>query len=252
MKTYEESNLLRTRDCDVNGEWRFSAILETLQETAGGHCDRMGCGRRDLIKSHIAWVLIRSEVHMDRYPVIGERVYVETFHTPVRHRLFPRYFLIRDNQRQMIGKASTLWTLIDIRTRKTIAADWVAAKMPDNSDMKAPMSLPTNILAPEKAQREEVIYHPSYTDLDANGHMNNAKYADLLCNLLGTEAMRRSKICSMILNFNAEVLPDEAIPLVLERGQQQCRLTGENGARKLFEIGCYLKERSKEKAEKGS
>lgn len=34
MKTYEESNLLRTRDCDVNGEWRFSAILETLQETA--------------------------------------------------------------------------------------------------------------------------------------------------------------------------------------------------------------------------
>lgn len=161
MKTYEESSILRTRDCDVNGEWRFSAILETLQETAGGHCERMGCGRKDLIQRNIAWVLIRSDVHVDRYPIIGERVYVETFHTPVRHRLFPRYFLIRDNQRQMIGKASTLWTLIDIRTRKTIAADWVAAKMPDNSDMKAPMSLPTNILAPEKAQREEVIYHPS-------------------------------------------------------------------------------------------
>lgn len=245
MKTYQENLLLRTKDCDVNGEWRFSAILEALQETAGGHCDQMGCGRNDLKEKGIAWVLIRSEVQMERYPVIGEQVSVETFHLPTRHRLFPRFFVIRDNEEKVVGKASTLWALMDLNTRQTVPSDEVAAMMPDNSDLKPPMRLPSAITLPKNTKEEERIYQPCYTDLDANGHMNNTKYADLLCNLLGTEELRAYSIQSMVLNYNAEILPDQQVLLVFQRGGLQCRLAGLCELQMAFEIGCTLKTRRK-------
>jgi len=240
LKTYQESYLLRTKDCDVNGEWRFSAILEALQETAGGHCDRLGCGRNDLRQKGLAWVLVRSEVQMDRYPGIGDQVSVETFPMPVRHRLFPRYFIIRDVDEKIIGKASTLWALMDLQTRKTAAPDPAASLMPDNSDLKTPLPLPKPIVPLADSRQIEKTYMPVYTDLDANGHMNNAKYADLLCNLLGTGILKMMQIQSMTMNYNAEILPDQHIYLVLQMDQLKCRLAGICEMKMAFEIGCTM------------
>ncbi len=245
LKTYEESYLLRTKDCDVNGEWRFSAILEALQETAGGHCDRLGCGRNDLWKKGIAWILIRSEVQMERYPGIGNQVSVETFHLPVRHRLFPRYFIIRDVDGKNIGKASTLWALMDMRNRQMAVPDHAASLMPDNSDLKAPLPLPGHIVPLVDSQQIEKTYMPVYTDLDANGHMNNARYADLLCNLLGTDIMKTIRFRSMIINYNAEILQDQHIDLVLQMDQMKCRLTGACKMKTAFEIGCTMLPRAR-------
>ena len=240
LKAYREDFLLRTKDCDMNGEWRFSSILEALQETAGGHCDRMGCGRNDLRKKGITWVLIRSEVQMERYPAIGDRVSIETFHKATRHRLFPRYFIIRDEENKIIGKASTLWALMDLNTRQTVASDPVSSLMPDNSDLKAPLPLPGSISPLPSAYQVDKHYQPLYTDLDANGHMNNARYADLLCNLLGTETLRKIRIQSMTLNYNAEILPDQEIYLVLQMNRLKCRLVGICAMKITFEIGCTL------------
>ena len=50
MKSYQENILLRTCDCDVNGQWRPSAVLTTMQEMSGAHCALLGCGRDDLLK----------------------------------------------------------------------------------------------------------------------------------------------------------------------------------------------------------
>ena len=76
MKSYQQDYLLRTCDCDVNGQWRPSAILEAMQEVAGMHCTLLGCGRNELVKQNIVWILARSEVQMTRYPAIGETITV--------------------------------------------------------------------------------------------------------------------------------------------------------------------------------
>ena len=52
MKTYEEQIRMLTRDCDVNGQWRISAILEAMQEAAGAHSFLLGCGRDELLKNN--------------------------------------------------------------------------------------------------------------------------------------------------------------------------------------------------------
>ena len=37
INTYDETFTLRPRDCDLSEQWRPSAILETMQDTAGAH-----------------------------------------------------------------------------------------------------------------------------------------------------------------------------------------------------------------------
>ena len=242
MKSYQESILLRTCDCDVNGQWRPSAMLTAMQEISGTHCAMLGCGRDDLLKRGVVWILARTEVQMSRYPNLGETVTVQTFHRPVRLRFFPRYYIFRDAAGEVIGQAGTLWLLMDIHTRQTIPAGDIAALMPDNSDLPAPMALPTSV---KQLQGVETVsyYDPVYTDLDVNGHVNNTKYADWLCNALGVETMTKYAPQRMILSYNAEVLPSQRMELHLIRQGLEYRLAGYHGEKLAFEIGGQLMER---------
>ena len=87
----------------------------------------------------------------------------------------------------------------------------------------------------------EILYHPTYTDLDANGHMNNARYADVLCNCLGVDMLRGYRIESIIIHYFAEVLPEQQLHLTLSRDQLQSRLVGTCEGKIAFDLGCRLK-----------
>ncbi len=242
MNSYQETMELRTRDCDLNGTWRFSAILASMQEAANVHCMRMGCERSELIKKGVVWVLVRSEIRMDRYPSAGEKVTIQTFHTPTRHRMFPRYYLMTDGEGKQLGMASTLWMLMNWETREAVPEESLGVKLPDNSDAKPPMGMP-GLIRPMAEEERISAYHPVYTDLDINQHVNNTRYADWVCNQMGTEVLRKKEIARMILDYNAEVLPEQELTFRFQQNESKCCLIGLCGEKKAFEIGCDLRDR---------
>ena len=162
MKTYDESFTLLTRDCDLKGTWRLSAVLEAMQEAAGAHSLLLGCGRDELLRKNIVWVLSRSELHINRYPRIGERITLHTFPMPNRICFFPRYYVFTDEHGELIGKAGTLWLLLDTQTRRMLPPGDIAHLIPDNRDLAIPMNLPATV---GNLQGEEFIteYTPVYT-----------------------------------------------------------------------------------------
>ena len=149
---------------------------------------------------------------------------------------------IKDAQGSVIGKAGTLWLLMDLITRQTVPAGEIAALLPDNSELAAPMALPATV---GQLQGTETVkeYEAVYSDLDVNGHVNNTKYADWLCNMLGIETMRQYQLQSLILNYNAEVLPEQRLMLRLIRRENDFQLIGNHGEKTAFEIGGMLQER---------
>ena len=241
--TYEISFVLRNCDCDVNGRWRPGAVLETLQEVSGAHSELLGCGRDELVKNNTVWVLSRMELHMERYPAAGEKLTVLTFPMPVRLCFFPRYYIITDTHGEMIGKAGSLWLLMDMQSRKMLPPGDVARLIPDNRDLSVPMNLPATVTA---LQGEELVsvYHPVYTDLDVNRHVNNTRYADWLCNVLGVNCMMQNELESVILNYNREVLPDQTVTLHRILSGDQYRLIGRVEDSVAFEIGGTLRPRA--------
>ena len=241
LKTYDYTFSLLTRDCDLKGTWRLSAVLESMQEAAGAHSLLLGCGRDELLKKNIVWVLSRSELHMNRYPHAGEKVTLHTFPMPNRICFFPRYYIFTDERGEMIGKAGTLWLLLDTVTRKMLPPGDIARLIPDNRDLTVPMKLPATV---GNLQGEELVseYTPVFTDLDVNGHVNNTRYADWLCNTLGIELMTQFDPESVILNYNHEILPGQKVTLHRILREKQYRLSGYTGdATPAFEIGGLLR-----------
>ena len=240
MKTYNETFTLQTRDCDLKGTWRLSSILESMQEAAGTHSLLLGCGREELLKKKMIWVLSRSELHMIRYPKAGEKITLHTFPMPNRICFFPRYYIFTDGHGEMIGKAGTLWLLMDLETRKMLPPGDIARLIPDNRDLTVPMNLPATV---GNLQGEEFVseYIPVYTDLDVNGHVNNARYADWLCNALGIKLLSHTEPETVIFNYNHEVFPDQKIRLRRILCGNQYRLTGFLNDSIVFEIGGFLR-----------
>ena len=242
FNSYDETFTLRSRDCDFNGKWRPSAILETMQEAAGAHSVLLGCGRDELVRKNIIWVLSRCELHLDRYPSVGETVTVHTFPTPTRICFFPRYYIFTDARGEMVGKAGSLWLLLDLGTRRMLPPGDIGRLMPDNRDLSVPMNLPATV---GKLQGEEFVseYRPVYTDLDVNGHVNNSRYADWLCNALGIDLMTEYEPEHIILNYNHEVLPGQVITLRRIIKGCEYRLFGTSGDSSAFDIGGTLRKR---------
>lgn len=243
VNTYDESFTLRPRDCDLNDRWRPSAVLETMQDAAGAHSKLLGCGRDELVKNNIVWVLSRMELHMDRYPSSGEQITVHTFPTPTRICFFPRYYIFTDAHGEMIGKAGSLWLLLDLTTRRMLPPGEVGKLIPDNRDLSVPMNLPATV---GNLQGEEFVseYRPVYTDLDVNGHVNNTRYADWLCNALGIDLMKQYEPERIILNYNHEVLPGHVITLHRILKNTEYRLSGVVNNSVAFAIGGTLRRRT--------
>ncbi|MBR5110992.1 MAG: hypothetical protein IK099_12470 [Clostridia bacterium] len=242
-KTYQEEFLLRSCDCDFMGSWRPSAVMQTMQEIAGAHSELLGCGRSALIQQDMVWVLSRSEIHMDRYPKINDRITAETFPTATRRWFFPRYYFFRDEQGEALGYAATLWVLMNINDRRMLPPGDVARLLPENADLPLPMGLPATV---DLVNGEENVLRrrPAYFDLDVNMHVNNTRYADWACDALGIEAMRKYCLETILVNFDAEVLPDQTITLHTTVNGSHFRVAGYHEEKMHFEIGGKLRERN--------
>ena len=125
-------------------------------------------------------------------------------------------------------------------TRKMLPPGEIARLIPDNRDLTVPMNLPATV---GNLQGEEFVseYLPVYTDLDMNGHVNNTRYADWLCNTLGIDLMSENEPETVIFNYNHEILPGQRITLRRIMHERQYRLTGFVDGSIAFEIGGVLR-----------
>ncbi len=239
---YKEDMLLRTCHCDFRGTWRPSAIFEAMQEASGMHSHLLGCGRDALIQQGFVWVLSRMEVQMNKYPGAGDNISIETFPMSNRRWFFPRYFIFRNGQGEELGCAASLWVLLDLTTRKMAPPDRIVHLIPDNSDLIAPMGLPSTVAEVEGEERQ-LTHTPVYSDLDVNNHVNNARYVDWLCDALGYEALGTQTLRAICINYEAEVRPDQAMELKLKTQGNAFSLSGYHEDKRHFGIGGTLMNR---------
>jgi len=226
--SYIETIRIGTRDCDMFGRWKPSAMMEAMQEVAIAHCEAERLGRSVTDGLGVAWILSRCRVELSRLPANGESLSVETFALPTRHLFFPRGHVFLDSRGEIIGGAHGLWLLMDIRQRRAVANPFVSQRLPIE-DREPPAAMPATVHLPGETPVEGMLV-PQFTDFDLNGHVNNAKYLDWCWNALGAEALRDRALVSFDVNYDGEIMPGEAVCTRLYRqddGFTFCGLTDE-------------------------
>ena len=135
-----------------------------------------------------------------------------------------------------LGRCGSMWMLLNLDTRRSVPPGSVSSRMPDNSDMEPTLDhLPIQV-QPLAADPEIIPYVPVYSDLDVNGHVNNARYMDLCCNALGIHCMESMQLKHFAINYHAEIRPDQDISLLLRREDNRFSCTGMRDTEACFDI----------------
>ena len=217
---YQLSFEISDLHADRFGRLKPSSILYFVQEAAGRHWQHIE-GQTGQ-NCPLYWVIIRHRVQVSRLPQKGKTVYLETWPMPTTRVAYPRSVVAYDAQGTELFRSISLWVLMDPKSRAMVLPGKSGITVNGilrGNELPSPASL-----APASLN-DTVGRTVRFTDLDVNGHMNNARYLDWMADLLPGSFHAGHVIRDMTLGYVAEAIEGDQL-------QQQWQLD-ENGALRL-------------------
>ncbi len=211
---YEGTYTVDSRDIDGQNRCRPSALLGYLQEAATAHACELHASREETLeKYNCFWMLARIWCRLDRPLTWNERVTVRTCHRGGKGASVYRDFdLFVDGV--PVGEAVSTWVLADLETRKLLRMSKVV-EFADTTGGEYSKTMTLSRIHMPEGMEEEERRRMHYSDTDVNGHVNNTRYADFVCDAIHLERLGHDRFLSEFqLDYTGECLPGEEITLL--------------------------------------
>jgi acyl-ACP thioesterase len=206
---WQEDWTLGALDVSPARRLRFSALLAKVQLASIAHATALGAGREKTLDRGLLWAVSRVRARFARVPRYDERVRLVTWPGETMHALFPRYFELLDGEGRQLVLGSSLWLLMDGRTRRMAFPEEWGVEVPGLVRGDEP-ELPPALLPVRGPESGRTVL---YSDTDLNGHMNNSRYADWADDLLGGERLAGLELRLAQINYQREAREGTALLL---------------------------------------
>ena len=198
---------------DCFGRLKPSMLLYYCQEVAGSHCIQLGTDYDSMAAKNMFWAIIRQKVQINRLPMVGETITVETWPMPTTRTNYPRATVAYDAEGKELFKVLGLWVVMDLNSRTMILpkkSGVIVDGTLRGNELSVPGSLSPKDLAGLYSRRV------GYTDLDRNGHMNNTRYLEWIGDLLPSAFHREHTPKEFTVCYHSEALEGEALDIHYE------------------------------------
>ena len=196
---------LRWLDFDRYGRILPTTVLDICQDIATLQAEDMGIGRDDMIAKGVFWAIVRFKYEVVREPRHFQVVHVRTWpHSPSSFS-FQRDFAICDEAGDLLVKATSEWVLMSVETRKFAKMKAYYDGPYDFSDERAFDAKPRKAPSFDEGNRPAVTVEPAYSDIDLNGHVNNARYPHFVIDALNPGPQGCVK--TFQIDYRHEVMP---------------------------------------------
>ena len=200
---------LRWMDFDRYGHLQPAAVLDIFQDMATLHAEEIGIGRDAMLEQGVIWVVVRTKLEMAAEPEHFQVVTVRTWPHSLSKFSFIRDFTMHDADGRLLAKASQEWVLMNVETRKFASPkdcyqgplDFCEDRVFEKKARKTPSF--------EEGNRPVRTVAAAYSDIDVNGHVNNAMYANFIVNALEPDAEFALK--TMQIDYRYEALPGQPL-----------------------------------------
>ena len=218
----------RWHDTDATRIVRPTQLLVYMQETSNAHLDSTGHNLDRLRDEHsLAFLLSKTKIALYAPLYAHEDIRVETFTAESRAFGFNRYYRILRGD-EVVAAADTTWARIDLNSRQLCKAD--AFDFGFEHEPSLDIGLPPRFRVPHTDELELLGERRIvYSDLDYNMHMNNTRYADMLCDFMPLEDI--PKIKGMSLSYLHEAAFGDVIKIYAKKsdGRYSFRTVNQNG-----------------------
>lgn len=183
---------------DRYGRLKPSRLLLMAQQVSGEHSDALGLTYEELARRGLFWAVVRNRLQVTRLPQVGETVRMETWPLPTTRTAYPRSTVAYDAEGNELFRTMSLWILMGFENRDMVlpAKSGVTVEGTLRGlELAAPRSL---AVRPMENQLRRTV---RFTDLDRNGHMNNARYLEWVDDLLPSSFHQTHPIADVTLCY---------------------------------------------------
>ena len=212
---YVESLNLPCYMFDVKERLRPSSFMDLAQEIAAGGSAQLGVPDQVLLKHGLVWILARMKVEFVNLPKRLDSAMLETWHNGLDGLFFIRDYALRSPQGEAMVLASSSWIIMDVASRRVVRSDSLSDLIPAEPQCTEVALPPSEKLLPPAGCGMERVGEKTvlYSDVDYNGHANNAKYTQWAIDVLPWDVVTDGCIESLDINFNREAHPGEVVGL---------------------------------------
>ena len=111
---YTFDSRVRYSETDEEGRLTVTGIINYMQDCSTFHSEDVGVGVGYLGEHRRIWLLSSWQIVIDRYPRLGERLTVGTWHNDFKGIYGYRNFVLRDLDGNDCVRAASVWFLYDL------------------------------------------------------------------------------------------------------------------------------------------
>lgn len=210
---FEGGYPIDSRDVDPWNHCKPSGLMGILQEAAVAAACELHASRPEMMeKYNLFWMLARMWYRLDRPLKWNETLSIRTWHRGGSGASSYRDFdLFVDGK--PVGEAVSVWVLADADTHRLARMSKIEEfQGTDGGELCKDKSLSRFKLPQEMAAADHRAMH--YSDTDINGHVNNVRYADFICDAIRMDQLGQDFYVSALqVDYLAECMAGEAITL---------------------------------------
>ena len=171
---YRKQYHIKSYEVDCHGFLRIVSLMNFLQEAAVESADALGFGFEKCRDKGVVWVGSNYLIKISRLPKINEHIIIDTW--PAEGKLWGaiRNFTIKDEEDNIIVRATSQWVLIDFARRRPVMLNkyFPEYNFLDEKVMDDDFHKLSQVENPDTIK--DILVR--YDDIDINNHVNNAVY----------------------------------------------------------------------------
>lgn len=229
LPVWKSNFRVQTLDADLMSLSKVSALCNYFQESAGQHADHLGVGFASLLNKGMVWILSRLRIQIEAYPILGEKILLETWPAGIDGLYALRNFTISRTNGLKIIKGASAWLVMEKDTRKpyrdigTLLKNIPENPFPEIENIEIPKLRPVQGLI----KNGTVTAH--YSDLDANSHVNNNRYIEWTTDAFDAEWYRSKRIHDLTISFLNELRAGNSLNILkVQTGHDVWQVEGHN------------------------
>ena len=239
--TYTIEKIVTDTEADFARRLKLSSMFGYFQDIAAFHSAELNASVERLYKElNVAWILLKVRVEIDEYPVLAEELYLDTWPQAPR-ALYERDYTIRRKTGEVLVRAASTWVIMNLGTREIKRDKFLDY---NNIEIRKDRAVEKGVGRQRRIEGAKPVYEKriNYSDVDYNGHVNNAKYIDFLVDAIPFEEHKKKEICAIDVYYVNELSPDSE--LILAMSQMERDADSPEGLQKLYIEGVRKSDNS--------
>lgn len=225
---YQEQMEVRFCHCDPSHRMKMSELFRVLTNMADMAFEFRGMDHQYLMERGIVFLISQVSVRVYKMPVQTDLIQVATWEEKIEKARFIRNFCVWNAKTgAVLVEASSTWMLVNPVTCSILRPAQFTGSlypMPEKTS-GAPAFVRLRLSETEEGVQKAGERTLVYSDLDGNGHVDNARFIEIAADVLG-QRMVDLPLETLQVVFNKEAMLGETMELYVKETQNGATIKG--------------------------